>query len=197
MKRRYSRFIFLSFHKIDTSDKRLAKNLTADNLEFFAGVLMVHWTTHETFHLDLDKKFTEDVRDFKSFLGGEKSILETYKKLVIEKLSSSMEEKTLSNLSGKIIGIIKALLKIGSGISKSKEFEDILDDLMDKVVDTCNRIPLTLKELNDFFSALVNTFDRLMEKVDTRHRQRFTESWFKFLEGIRQCVTLMYDLKLS
>lgn len=55
--RKYSRFIFLCYHRIETTDKRL-KFLSASDLEFFASCLMSQWTIDDA-HLELDRKFKE------------------------------------------------------------------------------------------------------------------------------------------
>jgi hypothetical protein len=151
---------------------------------------MDEWTAANR-SLDLDPVLKEDIRDCRTLLLSDKAILNTYKNLVMEwmKAHSEMAEKNLLNFSYKFHVTIKALLKIGAGISKSKEFEDIFDDLADKLADTCLRANLTLKDVDDFFHALNQTFDALLETMNfTRHRHRFSKTWFRYLEGIRKCL---------
>jgi hypothetical protein len=157
---------------------------------------MNQWTDDKQ-QLDLDRKFKEDVRDCRTHLLSDKVIVDTYKTLVLEKMKQTdiMNEKTLVNFASKFQVIVKALLNIGAGISKSKEFEEIFEDLEEKVADTCFRIGLSSEEVNYFFTSLVETFDKLLDTLTViRHRQRFTKTWFRYLEGIRLCLLHMYQV---
>lgn len=105
----------------------------------------------------------------------------------------SIDEKILTNFSYKFHVIVKALLHIGVGISKSSEFEDILEDLEEKLSDIFFKLQLTESQVDSFFQALVHGFDPLLNTLSiTRHRQRFSRTWNRFIEGIRQCVIHMY-----
>ncbi len=191
---KYSRYLFLCYHKIETTDKRL-KFLAASDFEYFASVLMEQWTDDDKQQLELDRKFKEDVRDCRTHLLSDKIILETYKTLVLEEMKQlpGMNEKKLANVSSKFVVIVKALLNIGAGISKSKEFEQIFEDLEEKVADTCFRIGLSYEEVDDFFKFLVQTFNKLLDTLSVvRHRQRFAKTWFRYLEGIRLCLKHMH-----
>eukprot|EP01119_Soliformovum_irregulare_P019309 TRINITY_DN6085_c0_g1_i3.p1 TRINITY_DN6085_c0_g1~~TRINITY_DN6085_c0_g1_i3.p1 ORF type:complete len:452 (-),score=97.47 TRINITY_DN6085_c0_g1_i3:98-1423(-) len=196
---KYCKYIFLSYHQIQTTDKRLNKFLTAGDLEFFAGVLMDQWTT-DCYYLDLNKVFTEDIRDCKSYLLGDKVNIEKYRSLVIQKMAadSEVEEKKLGNLSHKFSDIMKTILKMGAGISKSKEFEDILDDLVKKVAEACYRQNFNSREVTCFFKSLIACFNPMMTSLQyTRHSDRLANNWFKFIEGIRQCVLVVKEYPRS
>jgi hypothetical protein len=85
---------------------------------------MKQWTNPEdNIALDLDGKFKEDVRDCKTYLLSEKHILENCRKMVMVKMKKdlgALNEKILNSLFSQFNVIVKAILKIGSGISKSK-----------------------------------------------------------------------------
>jgi len=195
---KYSRFIFLSYNRIETGNKRL-RFLGGRDFEYFASILMDHWTSDQL-QLDIDSKFKEDIRDCRTYLLSEKTILDTYRVLVINmmKSQSKMEDKKLTNVSSKFNVIVKALLNIGAGISKAKEFEDIFEDLEEKIAETCIKIGLSDKEVNEFFTFLDRTFATLLEKfVFTRHRDRFIKTWSRFLDAIRKCVLHMYEVNVG
>jgi len=100
----------------------------------------------------------------------------------------------LNNFSSKFSVIVKALLNIGAGISKSKEFEEIFEDLEEKVADTCFRVGLSHEEVDYFVKFLVQTFNKLLDTLSVvRHRQRFAKTWLRYLEGIRLCLNLMFQ----
>lgn len=193
---KYARHIFLFYHRIESSDKNL-RFLNAADFEYFASVLMNQWTSDKQ-QLDLDKKFKEDIRDCRTHLLSDKNILDNYKQLVFEQIKSDKKtDKKLSNLATKFQVILKALLNIGAGISKSKEFEDIVEDLEDKILDTIISIGLSKSHVDDFFTYLCQTFDPLLDTMTfTRHRQRFSKSWLRYLDGIRLSLLHMYDKKL-
>jgi len=184
---KYSYYIFLSYHRIETTDKKL-RRFTATDFEYFAWVLMTQWT-NDKLQLELDRGFKEDIRDLKSYLLEEKSILDTYKKLVLEKMK--VDDKTLAHFGTKFNQILKTILKIGAGISKSKEFEDILEDLLEKVAETCSNIESF--RVDKFFKLLGKRFSALIASIHftTRHRERLTKSWIRFLKGLRLCVQRM------
>jgi hypothetical protein len=203
----------MCYHKIETSDKRL-KALSANDFEYFASVLMnqvfihnnnkflsisqlIKWT-HDALHLDLDRKFKEDIRECKTYLLSDKIILDTYKSLVLDHIQqhNALSEKTLTNLGYKFHILVKALLHIGAGISKSNEFEDIFEDIEEKLVKICLTIPLTLKEVDFFFKSLFQTFEALLSKLTfQRHKNRFIKTWFRYLEGIRLCTLHIYSVQ--
>lgn len=88
---------------------------------------MEQWAD-DSLHLDLDPKFKEDVRDCRAYLLSDKIILEKYKTMVMDQMNhSGIEKSVAANLSSNFKYIVKAQLKIGEGISKSSEFEDIVE----------------------------------------------------------------------
>jgi hypothetical protein len=115
--------VFLFYHKIETDDKRL-KFLGSRDFEYFGSVLMKQWTDPaDNIALDLDRNFKEDVRDCKTYLLGERETLENYRNLVTEHMKKDAEavnEKNYTAFFSRFFVIVKAMLKIGSGISKSK-----------------------------------------------------------------------------
>lgn len=136
--------------------------------------------------------FNEDIRDLKSYLLEDKSILETYKRLVMEKMKN-VDEKTTAQLASKFNQILKTILKIGAGISKSKEFEDILEDLVEKVAETC--LHMDQANVNLFFKQVTKRFPSLLDTMNlSRHKVRLTKSWERFLIGIRLCVLRMLQV---
>jgi hypothetical protein len=157
---------------------------------------MTQWTDDD-WHLDLDPKFKEDIRDCRAYLLSDKVILDTYKNFVLEQMKQTdLEEKILTNFGYKFHVFVKTLLHIGAGISKSHEFEDILEDLEEKLADICIKVGLHQKAADNFFRFLVQMFDPLLNTLSiTRHRQRFSKTWAKFIEGVRLCVLHMHAVR--
>eukprot|EP01114_Cavostelium_apophysatum_P019816 TRINITY_DN6477_c0_g1_i1.p1 TRINITY_DN6477_c0_g1~~TRINITY_DN6477_c0_g1_i1.p1 ORF type:complete len:419 (+),score=82.84 TRINITY_DN6477_c0_g1_i1:118-1374(+) len=189
---KYTRYFFLYYHRIETTDKRL-RSLSAQDFEYFAQCLMSQWTD-DAVHLDLDNKFKDDVRDLRAYLLSDRLILESYRNLVIDQLLRlGVDDKIAHHFTSKFNGLAKALLNIGAGISKSSEFEDILEDMEEKVADVFIKLNMSQSEVDLVFKSLVQAFDPLLNTLSiTRHRDRFAKSWHRFLEGIRLCVIHMH-----
>jgi len=189
---RYSRYIFLTYNLISTQDKRL-RFLTVKDIEYIASVLMSKWTT-DKLQLDIDRKFKEDLKELRTYMLSEKVILETYKSLVGAVLKQTFKDE--KKISQKFQVILKALLNIGAGLSKQNEFEDILEDMEEKVLDNCVRLGLSVKELEAFFQALASTFGELMLKMSpSKHKKKFTVTWQRFLEAIHPCILYMLSVR--
>lgn len=107
------------------------------------------------------------------------------------------DEKKLINFSHKFHIIVKTLLNIGAGISKSAEFEDILEDLEEKVTTPCIKSELTKKEVDLFFQSLEQKFYPILSSIfpDNSHKKiRYFNNWSRYLKVIRQCVIYMWEI---
>ncbi|PRP81835.1 FGF intracellular binding protein [Planoprotostelium fungivorum] len=192
---RYARNVFLCYHQIETDDKRL-RFLQARDLEFFASVMMNRWTK-EGSQLEIDLTFKEDLRDLRTYLLGDKNHLESFKGLVMESMRrDQVEEWKLSKLADRFVVIAKVLLNIGAGMLKSKEFEDIFEDIEEKVTDALIKMGMIEKDITRFFSSLSGQpFEAILHRltIQTRHKQRFLSTWPKFVSALMELVLHFYS----
>lgn len=197
--RKYVSYIFLCYHRIETTDKRL-RFLESSHFEVFASYLIEYWVSDDPLKVDLDMKLKEDVIDCRTHLLSEKQFLDEYKSLVIEQLKKKkFNEKILGEISSRFLAMMKALLNIGAGISKSKEFEDFFEDLEEQIADPFYRMGLDQSQVEEFFNALDFQFPSLVAEYLklNRHRERIKTSWHRYLQGIRSCLSIMYPTMVS
>eukprot|EP01117_Protostelium_nocturnum_P015916 TRINITY_DN6204_c0_g1_i8.p2 TRINITY_DN6204_c0_g1~~TRINITY_DN6204_c0_g1_i8.p2 ORF type:complete len:442 (-),score=111.15 TRINITY_DN6204_c0_g1_i8:2374-3699(-) len=190
---RYARNVFLCYNQIETDDKRL-RFLTAKDMEYFASIMMSKWT-HGPDQLEMDRRFKEDLREVRTLLLSEKVHLETYKQFVTDSLKKhGFDDKRLSSLNLKFSQIVKVLLNIAAGMLKTKEFEDIFEDIEEKVTEVFVKMEMTEKETSSFFNSLCgSSFETLLNKVtSSRHKQRFYQAWIRYCDGIRDFVLHMF-----
>ncbi|KYR02787.1 hypothetical protein DLAC_00251 [Tieghemostelium lacteum] len=82
LSRKYVRILFLCFHRIDLSKKRV-QPLKTFGLIRLSEIVMSHWGDPlRSYTMELDIKLKEDVRDLKTYLTSQKDIPEKYWKLI-------------------------------------------------------------------------------------------------------------------
>ncbi|EGC37439.1 hypothetical protein DICPUDRAFT_30238 [Dictyostelium purpureum] len=295
LSKKYVRLLFLCFHRIDLSKKKI-QFLTTFDLIRLSEIVMNQWGDPiRTYALELDLKLKEDVRDLKTYLGSQKEISEKYWKLIKNRYqiastspritpvtnssssiggapslsntpslssmnnssnfvpilstttpnssntptstipqsysssnisamnqqqpqtifqtnqsstpiitstssgiisTSTLSPEKLKNLEGKFKSILKGFLVIGSNLSDSKEFRNLFEDIVEKVIEPLKRIDLAIYEVDTFFVFLREVFSpEHLGITSLRHRDRVVHNWKSFLEGIR-CVVI-YILSLN
>jgi hypothetical protein len=121
--------------------------------------------------------------------------------LVIDQLkqnSKGFDDKKMNNLASKFNTIVKVLLNIGAGMSKSNEFEDIFEDIEEKICDIFLKMGINENDIRDFFASLCQTFGTLLERLTfTRHKQRFTQTWSRYIDGMRDFALHMFLVKTN
>eukprot|EP01116_Phalansterium_solitarium_P024884 TRINITY_DN924_c0_g1_i7.p1 TRINITY_DN924_c0_g1~~TRINITY_DN924_c0_g1_i7.p1 ORF type:complete len:366 (+),score=107.37 TRINITY_DN924_c0_g1_i7:154-1251(+) len=137
-----ARFIFLSVARIETDDKRL-RFLSANDLEYFASVLMVKWAGERQF-LEVDSRFKDELHECATFVINEKDILRKYRETTLGKMRAAgvLSDRQMSTVQNKFNLIVKALFKIASGLFKRKEFEDLFEDIEEKLADPWCKVGL-------------------------------------------------------
>ena len=123
--------------------------LTGDNDECWH----VAWTIFDRVEtLDLDKQLLTSLRDVRSILTGE--ILDhgcNYIKAELSERRGSSVKKGLD--VAKIRTIVKALLQIGANLSQSREFRDIFEDLLSKVLEPLEELGLNSSDIELFLTC--------------------------------------------
>lgn len=178
----YCHYVFVCYHRVDSTDKRL-RFLTAKDFEYFAKALQEKWGCEPPWYLELNKKWKEDVHDCKTILN-DKEKLDSFRVLVKEQLKKNLHEKKLGELDSRFTSIMKVLLNIGAGVAKSKEFDEIIEVLEEKVVDHFSKMGWDLQEVDYFFDALSYQFGH----VEGVKKDRTKQSWTSYLAGIRLCA---------
>jgi len=195
---KYMRMVFMCWHRFDTTKKRL-HFFSFSDFDKAAQVLMSHWLDpYMPNCIEIDVKLKDDVRDLKAYLFSSKAIPDKYRKFVKSRFQNStppMSKERLHQLDGKYKSILKAIVNIGANVSDSKEFKDILEDLVEKVADPCNKIDMTPLEVDYLFIYMEEVFEtNILEVLALRHASRFALNWRRYLEGLRGIMTVVYPL---
>ncbi|KAM9991945.1 hypothetical protein ACTFIZ_012610 [Dictyostelium cf. discoideum] len=113
-------------------------------------------------------------------------------------MNSILTQEKLKNLELKFRSILKGILVIGSNLSDSKEFRNLFEDIVEKVIEPLKRMEMVMDEVNPFFYFLIELFSPEQLGIHSlRHRDRVVHNWKSFLEGIRRVVIYLYPSFLN
>ncbi|KAN0014505.1 hypothetical protein ACTFIU_000823 [Dictyostelium citrinum] len=113
-------------------------------------------------------------------------------------MNSILTQEKLKSLELKFRSILKGILVIGSNLSDSKEFRNLFEDIVEKVIEPLKRMDMVMDEVNPFFYFLIELFSPEQLGIHSlRHRDRVVHNWKSFLEGIRRVVIYLYPSFLN
>jgi len=181
----YARFIFLSVARIETDDKRL-RFLSAADFEYFASVLMTKWASEKQF-LEVDSKFKEELHECANNVLGDKDILGKYRHAVFEKIRKSVNVDRHVMFQHKLGIFLKALFKIASGLCRRKAYEDLFEDIEEKLAEPCYKINLTVEVVDRMMTSVWEAADLV--------GLRFVPIWCRYVDGIQLCLRHMVSVK--
>eukprot|EP01133_Synstelium_polycarpum_P005642 gene5642-6511_t len=101
----------------------------------------------------------------------------------------------LRSLEGKFKPILKGILAIGSSLSDNKEFRNLFEDIVEKIIDPLKRIDMSVGEIDTLLVFLREAF--IPENLglnSLRHKDRLVHNWRSFLEGMRAIITVIFTL---
>eukprot|EP00742_Colponemidia_sp_Colp-10_P004955 GILJ01005293.1.p1 GENE.GILJ01005293.1~~GILJ01005293.1.p1 ORF type:complete len:407 (-),score=70.69 GILJ01005293.1:159-1352(-) len=178
---KYARVVFLCTHRMETSKKKLSM-LSYDDFDFFASLLLLHWTEPNSAKtgLDLDPVFVEDLKTVKQCLTNNRGTIEEYRHL----FKSSFKKNNLT----KFTPLLKTLVGIAASIQKAKEVSSFFINLVD-YAEKLKSADMSHEEVNLFFDLLIDTFDRLSIKVD----KNLSPAWGRFVRVFKTCLVHLYD----
>jgi len=193
---KYTRIVFMCVHRFDTTKKKL-QSLSYGDFDKFASVLMEHWTDPtRPLSIDIDTKLKDDVRDLKAYIFSSKDIPDKYRRAVKARFNLlNLTKDTLKAIDGKFKSCLKAIVNIGANISDTKQFKDIFEDLIEKIVEPCCKQDITLEVVDKLFIFMEETFEtNILDVLSLRHGQRFNQNWRRYLEGLRGVIIHLYPL---
>eukprot|EP00727_Mastigamoeba_balamuthi_P007470 m51a1_g3343 hypothetical protein (363) ;mRNA; r:399781-401294 len=186
---RYVRLAFLLENKPNLGGKRM-QLLRYSAMEHIAQFLLGYWASPNGVALEIGNKFVGDV---KAKLG--KDSQTSYCKAVLGRLAGSLSSSALEGLGSRIRVILKSLLLMGAELSDWKEFRDLFEDLVEKVVDPCLEAGLVKKDIGAFFDALVSEFNG--DWFSAKRRAEVVANWSRFLLGLKECAVFLTDFAAS
>jgi hypothetical protein len=201
----YDQLVFFCYHRFDINRKKL-DDLTGDEVIEMSKVLMSKWRPKEAQsggsgggggrdQYDIDSKLCDRLRNLKGLLLVERNNLENYNNEVVKQFEkmTSIDGDKLTRIQNQFNSFIKSLLSIGARLNQAKEFDDFFIDLIEKVREPLIKIELSKKEVVVLFRFLIASFDCVVNGLDETDAIDLTDAWTKFLEGITDCVLMIYE----
>ncbi|OZJ04403.1 hypothetical protein BZG36_02396 [Bifiguratus adelaidae] len=159
LSRRYAHILFLADSRIDTTKKRL-RSYSYTDLEY---------CTLEEFDADL----TSDIKELKILLSADRSITESFRSLVSERLlRMGVPEPSVKRIQPHFKSLLKSMLSIGAGLTSSKEIRDLLLSIVEKVVVAFLECEWSKQDIDHMFESLVEEFP-VTNALDTNVRTRY------------------------
>eukprot|EP00043_Microstomoeca_roanoka_P013072 m.127680 g.127680 ORF g.127680 m.127680 type:complete len:352 (-) comp15660_c2_seq1:33-1088(-) len=122
---------------------------------------------------DLQKKFLQELRELKYNIMGSRETLDAIF-LSIKRQSPGMSKQRLQH----VFTVIKAILQIGGGLSYTKEWRDIFEDLMQDVVVPLRADNWTIPEVNHLMKVVQRSFPALPLSAELKTRSEATFETF-------------------
>ena len=151
------------------------------------------WTNRTNLALELS---FHDVRYAKARV--KRDVEGRYRTAVIQQLAVSAlfsgDEAlaVLHVLDSKFRSMVKSLASIGSEIADWKEFRDIFENLVAKVIDPLRAMGVTRQQMGAFFDMLIMCADP--EVISPKHRPAVAESWKRFLGGMKELALILFEV---
>ena len=155
----YSRLMFLLLHRFDISKRRLTF-LRMSHLDFLAHVMLSYWCYPGT--VQIDKELLEALR----------------RKPAASELPYPPEAYKRKRIPE---AIIKSVVRIGNALNNPKDFEDIFEDIHEKVVEPLIREDFAHTDVLDFFGVKVAPVP--LDKAAT--------PWSRYIEVIAHIIATM------
>ncbi|EFA76138.1 hypothetical protein PPL_10719 [Heterostelium album PN500] len=106
-----------------------------------------------------------------------------------------LNNEKLKAMDSKFKSLLKGILAIGSNLSDSKEFRNLFEDIIEKIIDPLKRMDLTRDETDTFFMFMVEVFSpEALILLSLSHKDRVVQNWKSFIEGIREIVKYIYEI---
>ncbi|EGD77798.1 fibpl protein [Salpingoeca rosetta] len=175
------------------TDNRLAvdkKVLSAVPLSVFldcAHEFMRSWTSVNDPHgndQDLQKRFLQELRELKYNITGSREVLEHFNAA----LRANPPAVSASRLAH-VYGVVRRVIQIGGGLSYSKEWRDIFEDLEQEVVQPLREDRWTLVETGQLMKTIKESYHHAPLPADLRHRAAVT--FDTFIDTVGRVIAIM------
>ncbi|CAM9343551.1 unnamed protein product [Scytosiphon promiscuus] len=151
--------------------------------EMQQGLLTVHG-------LEFDKKWIRLLRVIKTQLFGDhrSNLFDSLRQRTMTDLQAKgLPQATYDSISQNFRSTVKALASIGSGLSMSKEYRDVFEDLIEKVGNPLRDAGLGLRDTVTFLEALVRGFCRACPLDAAGVESQIVDAWRRYIFGVRMC----------
>eukprot|EP00903_Cladosiphon_okamuranus_P011981 g11252.t1 len=152
------------------------------------GLLGVHG-------LEFDKKWIRLLRVIKTQLFGDyrSNLFDLLRRHAMTDLKEGgMLPPTVEAISQNFRSTVKALASIGSGLSMSREYRDVFEDLIEKVGNPLRDAGVGLRDTVFLLEALVRGFSRACRRESGGVETAMVDPWRRYMFGVRMCFRYVY-----
>ncbi|CAM9808393.1 unnamed protein product [Ascophyllum nodosum] len=147
------------------------------------GLLEIHG-------LEFDKRWIRLLRVIKSQLLTDlrSSMFEDLRQHTVYDLrAAELPESAVDAISTRLHSTIKALVSIGSGLSMTKEYRGVFEDLIEKVGNPLREQGLGLKDMVSLLGALVRGFTKVCPRDNLLRSDEpgMVDAWRRYIYGVR------------
>ncbi|OWF46584.1 acidic fibroblast growth factor intracellular-binding protein-like [Mizuhopecten yessoensis] len=191
----YAAIVFIANNRFETGKKKLS-HLTFYDFVHCATSLIANWSYtakdskgREDMDVDLDRRFLQDLREFKILL--DKENLDEHKSLVLNATKTALPKRIHQDLDDNFKNMSKAIVNIAYGLNHSKEARDIFIDLVEKIIEPCMQGRWLKDELNTVLLAYRDVYPQL-EAFRHRNLSRHKVVWDRYMNTLTSCIVQLY-----
>ncbi|CAH8450846.1 unnamed protein product [Dicrocoelium dendriticum] len=189
----YAAVVFITTNRFEVL-KRSLSYITFADLTYCAGQLLSNWCAiakepkgDAPSGVELDLHFFHDLKECK-LLAEKKELLDRHRTLVIRALNETKDVKIISSLDTNFKHISKAVITIACGLSQARETQDLLVDIVEKLVEPMRALSWPAKDVKQFFEA----YGKSATLLPPAKPDSFRSVWMRFIVPFSNCVERMY-----
>ena len=193
--------------RFETTKKRL-QYLTFDNIIVCTEYIFESWRcTPADYHNssavvgaggdrlvdvdEIDRHFVQELRDMRN-VALDKDVQDLQKGFIVSRLEQqACTLHFIKSVDTNFRTVSRNLFTLASGLSQSKEFRDIFNDLVEKVIEPIKTFEWSSKELDVFFTAFITSWGDFKDDV-TLNTRKYDAVYIRYMEVMKKCILEMY-----
>ncbi|RDD47374.1 Acidic fibroblast growth factor intracellular-binding protein B [Trichoplax sp. H2] len=180
----YVNVIFMASNKFETGKKRL-QYITFDMFMGCCKEIIENWTLsfNKDGDIEIDKTFIQDLRDLKSVTNDN---IEQHRTLLLAKLSGKVKEDSLLSIGSHFKAMMRATLNIATGLVHSKEWKDIYNNMVEKVIEILRHMRIDQEQSELILNAFSET------AADVTLSKHLSNIYYRYLKVFGFCLIQLY-----
>jgi len=186
--------------RFETTKKRL-QYLTFDNIIACTEFIFESWRCAPDYHSttadklvdvdEIDRHFVQELRDMRT-VALDKDVQDLQKSFVVSRLEQQASTlHFIKSVDTNFRTISRNLFTLASGLSQSKEFRDIFNDVVEKLIEPIKSFEWSSKDLDVFFTALINSWGDFKDDASVQTR-KYDAVYIRYMEVMKKCILQMY-----
>ncbi|EDV21609.1 uncharacterized protein TRIADDRAFT_59781 [Trichoplax adhaerens] len=133
--------------------------------------------------IEIDKTFIQDLRDLKSVTNDN---IEQHRTLLLAKLSGKVKEDSLLSIGSHFKAMMRATLNIATGLVHSKEWKDIYNNMVEKVIEILRHMRIDQEQSELILNAFSET------AADVTLSKHLSNIYYRYLKVFGFCLIQLY-----